>query len=141
MVGALWQDHRHRAAKRPVAFAALRQVPVGVTGTAGNGSEREQTRQWVQPGGSYVCARGYGDYDLFAQWHALPCSSIVRVQHPAAYAVAHERALSATAQAAGVTSDVVLQRLYAEHTKNWLIRWPAHTGGHPPSHSQTSSGN
>ncbi len=33
-----------------------------------------------------------------------------------------------------------LTRLYAEHTKNWLIRWPAHTGGHPPSHSQTSSG-
>ncbi len=34
----------------------------------------------------------------------------------------------------------VVGYLYAEHTKNWLIRWPAHTGGHPPSHSQTSSG-
>ena len=31
-------------------------------------------------------------------------------------------------------------RLYAEHTKNWLLRWPAQTGGPPPSHSQTSSG-
>ncbi len=51
------------------------------------------------------------DYDLFAQWHALPCSFIVRVQNTAAYEVAHERALSAAAQAAGVTSDVVLQRL------------------------------
>jgi hypothetical protein len=30
--------------------------------------------------------------------------------------------------------------LYAKHTKNWLIRWRAHTDGHPPSHSQTSSG-
>jgi len=65
----------------------------------------------VQRGGFYVCDRGSVDYDLFAQWHALPCSFIVRVQNTAAYEVAHERALSAAAQAAGVTSDVVLQRL------------------------------
>lgn len=111
MVWAVWQDVQHRAAKMHGAFAALRQVPVGVTVTAGNSSEREQTRQLVRPGGFYVCDRGYVDYDLFAQWHALPCSFIVRVQNTAAYAVAHERALSAAAQAAGVTSDVVLQRL------------------------------
>jgi hypothetical protein len=115
MVWALWQDNQHRAAKMHVAFAALRQVPVGVTVTAGNGSEREQTRQLVQPGGFYVCDRGSVDYDLFAQWHALPCSFIVRVQNTAAYEVAHERALSAAAQAAGVTSDVVLQRRGTAH--------------------------
>ena len=111
MVWAVWQDEQHRAAKRHVAFAALRQVPVGVTVTAGNSSEREQTRRLVQPGGFYVCDRGYVDYELFAQWHALPCSFIVRVQNNAAYEVAHERALSAAARAAGVTSDVVLLRL------------------------------
>jgi hypothetical protein len=42
MVGAVWQDDHHRAAKLPLAFAALRQVPVGVTVTAGNSSERTQ---------------------------------------------------------------------------------------------------
>jgi hypothetical protein len=68
-------------------------------------------RQLVQPGGFYVCDRGYVDYDLFAEWHALPCSFIVRVQHHAAYEVAQERPLSAAARAAGVTRDVVLQRL------------------------------
>jgi hypothetical protein len=115
MVWALWQDEQHRAAKMHLAFAALRQVPVGVTVTAGNSSERAQTRQLVQPGGFYVCDRGYVDYDLFAEWHALPCSFIVRVQDNAAYEVAYERPLSAAARAAGVTSDVVLQRLGSSH--------------------------
>src|SRR5204863_193330 len=40
MVWAVWQDGQHRAAKLHLAFAALRQVPVGLTVTAGNGSER-----------------------------------------------------------------------------------------------------
>jgi len=115
MVWAVWQDDQHRAAKMHVAFAALRQAPIGVTVTAGNGSERAQTRQLVQPGGFYVCDRGYVEYDLFAEWHALPCSFIVRVQNNAAYEVAHERPLSAAARAAGVTSDVVLQRLGTTH--------------------------
>jgi hypothetical protein len=115
MVWALWQDEQHRAAKRHLAFAALRQIPVGVTVTAGNSSERAQARQLVQPGGFYVCDRGYVDYDLFAEWHALPCSFIVRVQNTAAYEVAQARPLSAAARAAGVTSDVVLQRLGTAH--------------------------
>jgi hypothetical protein len=58
LVWAVWQDAQPRAAKRHVAFAALRQVPIGVRGTAGNSSEREQTHHWVQPGGFYVCDRG-----------------------------------------------------------------------------------
>lgn len=115
MVWALWQDERHRAAKMHLAFAAVRQVPVGVSVTAGNSSERAQARQLVQPGGFYVCDRGYVDYDLFAQWHALPCSFIVRVQDNAAYDAAQVRPLSAAAQAAGVTSDVILQRLGTPH--------------------------
>lgn len=76
MVWALWQDESHRAAKMHLAFAALRHIPVGVTVTAGNSSEREQTRHLVQPGGFYVCDRGYVDYDLFAQWHATPITEI-----------------------------------------------------------------
>jgi hypothetical protein len=115
MVWAVWQDEQHRAAKMHVAFAALRQVPIGVTVTAGNSSEREQTHHLVQPGGFYVCDRGYVDYGLFAQWQALPCSFIVRVQNNAAYEVAEERFLSAAARAAGVASDVVLQRLGTSH--------------------------
>ena len=115
MVWAVWQDEQHRAAKMHVAFAALRKVPIGVTVTAGNSSEREQTHHLVQPGGFYVCDRGYVDYDLFAQWHVLPCSFVVRVPRNAAYEVAQERPLSAAARSAGVTSDGVLQRLGTSH--------------------------
>jgi len=49
-VWAVWQDEPPRAAKRRLAVAAPRQVPVGVPLTADNGSERARTRQLVQPG-------------------------------------------------------------------------------------------
>jgi hypothetical protein len=110
-VWAVGQDAEQRAAKLHVAFAALRQVPVGVTVTAGNGAERTQARRLVHPGGFYVCDRGSVEYDLFADWPALPCSFIVRVQDNAAYEVAQAQTLSAATRAAGVTSDVVLPRL------------------------------
>ncbi len=61
MAWALWQDDQHRAAKRHVAFAVLRQGPVDVTVTAGNGSERAEWRRLVQPGGFSVVDRGYAD--------------------------------------------------------------------------------
>lgn len=115
MVWAVWQDERHRAAKMHVAFAALRQVPVGVTVTAGNGAERAQARQLVQPGGFYVFDRGYVDYELFADLHALPCSFVARIKEDAAYEAAQARGLSAAARAAGVTQDVVLHRLGTAH--------------------------
>jgi hypothetical protein len=115
MVWAVWQDEQHRAAKMHVAFAALRQVPVGVTVTAGNGSERAQARQLVQPGGFYVFDRGYVDYDLFADLHTLPCSFVARVKEDAAYEVAQDQSLSAATRAAGVTRDVGLRRLGTAH--------------------------
>jgi len=105
MVWAVWQDEQHRAAKMHVAFAALRQVPVGVTVTAGTGAERTQARQLVQPGGFYVFDRGDVDDELVADLHALPCSFIVRIQAGAAYEVAQERPLAAAARTAGVTCD------------------------------------
>jgi hypothetical protein len=40
MAWALWQDDQHRAAKRDMAFEGLRRIPVGVTVTPGNASER-----------------------------------------------------------------------------------------------------
>lgn len=115
MVWAVWQDEQHRAAKMHVAFAALRQVPVGVTVTAGNGAERAQARQLVHPGGFYVFDRGYVDYDLFADLHALPCSFVARVKEDAAYEVAQAAVLSPAARAAGVTADVGLRRLGTAH--------------------------
>lgn len=115
MAWALWQDDQHRAAKMHVAFEVLRQVPVGVTVTAGNASERAELRRLVQPGGFYVMDRGYADYTLFQELHDLPCSFLVRVQYNAAYEVQQEREVSDAAKAAGVYRDCVLRRLGTEH--------------------------
>lgn len=115
MAWALWQDDAHRAAKMHVAFEVLRQVPVGVTVTAGNASERAQLRRLVQPGGFYVMDRGSADYPLFQELHDLPCSFVVRVQYHAAYEVQQELPVSAAAKAAGVYRDCLLRRLGTEH--------------------------
>jgi hypothetical protein len=115
MAWALWQDEQHRAAKMHVAFEVLRQVPVGVTVTAGNASERAELRRLLQPGGFYVMDRGYADYALFQELHDLPCSFLVRVQYNAAYEVEQERSVSAAAEAAGVYRDCTLRRLGTPH--------------------------
>jgi hypothetical protein len=101
-----------------VAFAVLRQGPVDVTVTAGNGSERAEWRRLVQPGGFYVVDRGYVDYSLFQELHDLPCSFLCRVKDNSAYEVQEERALAPAAVHAGVVRDAVLRRLgTAHHTR------------------------
>ena len=118
MAWALWQDDQHRAAKMHVAFAVLRQGPVDVTVTAGNGSERAEWRRLVQPGGFYVVDRGYVDYSLFQEMHEVPCSFLCRVKDNVAYEVQEERALAPAAVHAGVVRDAVLRRLgTAHHTR------------------------
>src|SRR5438874_2072912 len=114
----LWQDDQHRAAKRHGAFAVLRQGPVEVTVTAGNGSERAAWRGLVQPGGFYVVDRGYVDYGLFQELHDVPCSFLCRVKDNAAYEVQEERTLAPAAMHVGVVRDAVLRRLgTAHHTR------------------------
>jgi hypothetical protein len=115
MTWALWQDAQHRAAKMHVAFEVLRQIPVGVTVTAGQASERAEWRRLVQPGGFYVVDRGYADYALFQELHELPCHFLARVQYNAAYEVQAERPVSAAAQAAGVRRDCLIRRLGTAH--------------------------
>jgi Transposase DDE domain len=118
MAWALWQDDQHRAAKMPVAFAVLRQGPIAVTVTAGNGSERAAWRRLVQPGGFSVVDRGSVDYRGLQELHDLPCSFRCRVKDNAAYEVQEERALAAAAVHAGVVRDVVRRRLgTAHHTR------------------------
>jgi hypothetical protein len=118
MAWALWQDAQPRAAKRHVAFAVLRQIPVGVTVTAGNASERAEWRRLVPPGGVYVVDRGDTDSELFQERHDWPCHFLARVQHHVAYEVQEERPIAAAAPAAGVRRDGLLRRVgTAHHTR------------------------
>lgn len=115
MAWALWQDDQHRAAKMHVAFEVLRQVPVGVSVTAGNASERAELRRLVKPGGFYVMDRGYSDYGLFQELHELPCRFLVRIQYNAAYEVEQEFEVTPAAKKAGVYRDCLLRRLGTPH--------------------------
>jgi hypothetical protein len=124
MAWAAWQDDRHRAAKMHVAFEVLHRVPVGVTVTPGNASEREQLRRLWRPGRIHVLDRGYADYDLFREMGERGCHVVGRVQENAVFEVEHERPIPAAARAAGVVRDCTIRRLgTAKH--NRLLERPS----------------
>lgn len=123
MAWALWQDDTHRAAKMHVAFSVFPGAPVKATVTAGNGSERDELRKLVQPGGFYVADRGYAEYNLFREFNGKGVRFLIRLQENSAYEVAEERELTAADRAMGVVRDVTLQRLGTEK-HNSLLKQP-----------------
>jgi hypothetical protein len=123
MAWAVWQDATHRAVKMHVAFSVFAGVPVEVTVTEGNGSEREQWRRIVKPGGFYVADRGYADYSLLREFDELKCRFIVRLQENAVYEVERENPLTAEDRKAGVVRDVVIRRLGTDK-HNSLLKNP-----------------
>jgi hypothetical protein len=123
MAWALWRDQGHRAAKMHVHFDVFQGVPENVTVTHGSGSEREQLPRTLQAHRLYVIDRGYEDYQLFQDIVDAGSSFIARVQEDVAYQVLEQRPLTPDAQAAGVTSDVVLKRLGTAHHKN-VVKQP-----------------
>lgn len=123
MAWALWQDAEHRAAKMHVAFAVIPAVPVGVTVTAGNASERSELRRLVQPGGFYVADRGYADYSMFREFDEQGARFLIRIQENAAYEIERENRLLPADVAAGVVRDLTIRRLgTAKH--NSLLKSP-----------------
>lgn len=123
MAWALWQDATHRAAKMHVAFAVFPGLPVGATVTAGNGSERDELKKLVRPGGFYVADRGYADYSLFREFDAQGVRFLIRLQENAVYDVLEERPLTAADRAAGVVRDVLVKRLGTKK-HNPLLKQP-----------------
>jgi hypothetical protein len=122
MAWALWQDPKHRAAKMHVAFHVMAQVPLQVSVTAGNGSERSELRKFVEPGGFYVNDRGYADYSMFREFDAQNATFLTRIQENAVSEIDQERPLSAADRAAGVVRDVMVRRLGTEKHNSLLER-------------------
>jgi hypothetical protein len=110
MAWALWRDPRHRAAKMHVHFHVLKAVPTRITVTAGNGCEREQLRDALEPGGFYVVDRGYRDWGFFEDIVAAGASFVGRVQDNTVIHPAQERPVTAAARAAGVVRDAVVEQ-------------------------------
>jgi hypothetical protein len=110
MVWALWCDDKHRAAKMHVHFDVLKQVPVDVSITTANDSERDQLRAKLDAGGFYVFDRGYRDWDLFQEIIDAGASFVGRVQDNTVIHVHEEREVTAAGRAAGVLRDVVVKK-------------------------------
>ena len=123
MIWALWQDSTHRAAKMHVAFAVFEQVPVAVSLTHGNASERDELKQLVQPGGFYVADRGYANNAMFREFDEQDVRFVIRVQENTTFDVCQERPLSAADREAGVVRDVLVRRLGTEK-HNPLLKQP-----------------
>jgi Transposase DDE domain len=108
MVWALWLDDDHKAAKMHVHFEVLRGIPVQVTVTTGNDSEKQQLRQTLQEGRLYVIDRGYAEYQLFQEIIDHRSQFVGRIRDNAVWEVVEERPVSAAARASGVRSDRVV---------------------------------
>ena len=108
MAWALWVDETHRAAKMHLAFEVLRGVPVKVSVTEGNGSEKDELRKMLEAGRLYAIDRGYAEYKLFQEIIDAKSSFVGRIRNDANWTVVEERPLSPKAKAAGILSDRVV---------------------------------
>ena len=105
MAWALWVDETHRAAKMHLAFEVLRGVPVKVSVTEGNGSEKNELRKMLEAGRLYVVDRGYAEYQLFQEIIDAKSSFVGRIRNDANWIAVKERPVSPEAKATGVLSD------------------------------------
>jgi len=120
MAWALWKDEQHRAVKMHLHFDVLKGIPTHVSVTTGNGSEREQLRASMKPGGFYAFDRGYRDWAFFQEIAATGASFVGRVQDNTVIHAAKERPVTAAAQAAGVLRDVEIKQTGNVRHKNNL---------------------
>jgi hypothetical protein len=124
MAWALWLDPQNRAAKMHVHFDVLKGVPTEVTVTPGQASERDQLRASLVAGGFYVIDRGYRGWDFFQDLTDAAVWFVGRVQDNTVIHASEERLLTATARAAGVVRDVVIERTgnvrHRKHLKHRL---------------------
>ena len=105
MAWALWIDETHRAAMMHLAFEVLRGVPVKVSVTEGNGSEKNELRKMLEAGRLYVVDRGYAEYQLFQEIIDAESSFVGRIRNDANWTAVKERPVSPEAKATGVLSD------------------------------------
>ncbi len=106
MVWALWRDEQNRAAKMHVHFDVFRGIPVDVSVTAANDSERAELLKKLAKGGFYVFDRGYRGWEFFQEIVDAKASFIGRVQDNTVIDADKERDLTPEAKAAGVVRDV-----------------------------------
>jgi hypothetical protein len=109
MAWALWQAPLQHGVKGHVQFDVIRQLPVSLEVSNGNGNERQVLQQQVQPGTLNLIDRGYFKYELYQDILDAGSSFVARVKDDLAYHGAVERSLSADDRKAGVYFDAVVE--------------------------------
>jgi hypothetical protein len=92
-----------------VALEVLRAIPVKVSVTEGNASEKDQLRGMLEAGGLYAIDRGYAEYLLFQQIIDAQSSFIGRIRDNAVWVPIQQRELRVEDKAAGIQHDTVVQ--------------------------------
>jgi len=100
-----WRLHTHFDIDHHVP----RRIDVTSGLNSGKAAERCVLRKALQPDHCYVMDRGYVEFLLFNDIHAIGSSYVCRVADNSAYEVLEERSLSEEARAADVLFDGVVQ--------------------------------
>lgn len=122
MAWALWMDAEHRGVKLHLQFHACQGVPGEVVVSPAACSEPAALTSMLEAGRLYVCDRGYASFELFRSILDGGSSLIVRVKDDITVNVKEERTISTVAAQAGVTRDVILNRLGTSHHKDVVGR-------------------
>lgn len=108
MMWALWLGPHDHAVKLHFQFDVLREVPVDMALTPGNGSEKNTLAERLRANSLYVMDRGYREYAFYQKIINAKSSFVARIQDNFDSEIVETRPLSEAAIAAGVQSDQVL---------------------------------
>ena len=117
MFWAIWKKEQN-AIKAHVQFDLEKYVPIQITVTDGNGSEKRVLEDSLEAGRIYVIDRGYAKFALLQQIAEAKSFFVCRLNDNAAYERLQEKPLSAEAKEAGILWDRVVR--LGRKTKNDL---------------------
>jgi hypothetical protein len=99
----------HNALKAHVQFELLKGVPVDVTITDANASEKDVLEKSLQPGRLYVLDRGYAKFSLFQKIRNAGSHFVCRIRDNSVVHVVQERELTEKDLKAGIVRDAVVR--------------------------------
>lgn len=108
MLWALWLDDQHRAAKLHLELDVLKNIPMNVSITDANASEKMQFRRFLAPDKLYVFDAGYSEYRLFQEIIQAHSSFVGRLRDNAVWDTIEDRPLTDNDRRAGVRRDIVV---------------------------------
>jgi hypothetical protein len=109
ILGALWLDDEHRAAKLHLEFDIIKSVPIRAEVTDGNANEKNNLRKSLGPDKLYTLDAGYGQYKLFEDIHKAGSNFVARLKDNAVWQTIEERPLTEADRLAGAQRDLLVR--------------------------------